>query len=71
MVEKFKPKASISFSEGNDGRDSHYYIIYQCPKCNKTIYEFKGETACDNCGTFFDWGFREPYIKMKPEIIGW
>jgi hypothetical protein len=71
MVTKIKPKASIAFTEGMDGRDSHYYIIYHCPTCNRLISFYRSNDACDECGTFYDWGSREPYIKMKPVIIGW
>ena len=53
MVKKIRPNAKAEFTNGNDGRDSHYYIQYSCPNCHKRIC--KDEMACDNCGTFFDW----------------
>lgn len=56
MVEKIKPRADIGFSQGNDGRDAHYYIKYSCPSCFKSIRQY--DIACDECGTFFDWSQR-------------
>lgn len=52
MVEKIRAKASIEWSDGNDGRDGRYYVEYRCPGCNRKIPE--GRMACDECGTFFD-----------------
>lgn len=53
MVEKIRPNAKAEWTDGNDGRDGHYYVEYSCPKCHRRI--FTDEMACDNCGTFFDW----------------
>jgi len=53
MMKKVRPNAEVKYSSGNDGRDEYYYIQYCCPVCGKNIS--KHETACDLCGTFFDW----------------
>lgn len=52
-VEKIRPDAEVRYDYGNDGRDGRYYISYCCPKCGRLL--FKGDIACDRCGTFFDW----------------
>jgi hypothetical protein len=31
----------------------------------------KNKNSCYKCGTFYDCGSREPYVKMEPVIIGW
>lgn len=66
-IEKIKPNARMMWTNGNDGRDGHYYICYTCPKCNKPIDE--GDIACDECGTFFDWTERA-HIKYT-QVIEW
>ena len=68
MVEKKRPKAEVYLNYGNDGRDAHYDIEYRCPKCNKKINYYKAETACDNCGTFYDWGNQEPKIVVTRTV---
>lgn len=55
-MEKVRPKATVEFSYGVDGRDCHYYISYKCPNCNKGI--IMNDIACTECGTFFDWSKR-------------
>ncbi len=52
MVRKIRPNANIKWSEGNDGRDGHYYIEYTCSGCGRIIREL--DIACDKCGTFHD-----------------
>ena len=64
-IEKIRPRAFIQFSEGNDGRDSHYYIEYRCAGCNRCIR--KGDIACDQCGTFHDWS-KTASIVIRREI---
>lgn len=68
MVEKIRPSASIEWSDGNDGRDGRYYIEYRCPKCNRRIRWYESDTACDQCGTFYDWGRREPRIEITRSV---
>lgn len=64
MVEKIRPEISVAFSHGNDGRDAYDYVMYSCPKCYRTIVGgYKSETACDRCGTFYDWGDHPARIK--------
>ena len=36
----------------------------------KKINYYKAETACDNCGTFYDWGNQEPKIVVT-RIVEW
>lgn len=59
-MKKILPKAEAKWDYGMDGRDPQRIIIFFCPKCGKRIRE--KETACDECGTFFDWSKR-PIIK--------
>ena len=68
MIEKIRPKASIEWSFGNDGRDAHYYIEYKCPKCNRLIRYYGSDTACDKYGTFYDWGNNPPSIEIERSI---
>lgn len=45
------------------------YFIYLCPKCYKPIHRgYRSETACDKCGTFFDWGDYPPRIVTTKSI---
>ena len=67
-VEKIRPIANVEYTEGIDGRDAHYYIEYKCPKCGRVIWGYKSKTACDQCGTFYDWGKREPSIEIKRSV---
>ena len=64
MIEKKRPTTSIKYDFGCDGRDGCYYIEYSCPTCGRTIFGYKSSTACDRCGTFYDWGQREPKIEI-------
>ena len=66
MVEKIRPRAFIEYSCGNDGRDEYEYIEFRCPGCNKKI--FKGDIACDECGTFMDWS-QKARIKTIKQIV--
>lgn len=68
MIEKIRPVATVKWSDGNDGWDGSYYIEYRCPKCGRLIYGYRRDTACDECGTFYDWGEREPSIKVIREV---
>lgn len=52
-MKKIRPDASAEFTYGIDGRDSHFFISFKCPKCGKSIRE--KDIACTECGTFFDW----------------
>lgn len=70
MMEKIRPKAEVRLDFGNDGRDEHYYIKYSCPTCGQIILGYRSETACDRCGTFYDWGVREPKIKVT-RMVEW
>lgn len=67
-IKKIRPLAWVEWSDGNDGRDGHYYIEYHCPKCGKRILYYRHENACDRCGTFYDWGKREPEIVITRSI---
>ena len=68
MVTKIRPKAYIEYSYGNDGRDGKYYIEYCCPTCGRKIRYYKSEIACDQCGTFYDWGTKEPKIIITRSV---
>jgi len=68
-ITKFRPKAEIRESYGEDGMGPRRtYIVYFCPCCGRRISKYGGETACDMCGTFYDWGKSEPVIIQKEEI---
>ena len=68
MIRKERPIATVEYNYGNDGRDGHYYIAYKCPCCLRYIPWHKYETACDRCGTFYDWGRSEPHIEIKRSV---
>lgn len=61
-MKKILPKAEAIYDYGMDGRDltKRYRCVFSCPKCGQGIRE--KETACDECGTFFDWS-KTPVIK--------
>ena len=63
MVNKIRPEADVWIDYGMDGV-LNYYIKYSCPTCGQIILGYRSETACDRCGTFYDWGVREPKIKV-------
>lgn len=68
MIQKYRPNATIKWSDGNDGRDGRYYIAFSCPKCGRYISGYESATACDQCGTFYDWGKREPRIEITRSV---
>lgn len=69
MIKKIRPYAEVDWNNGNDGRDGHYYIVYHCPTCHRKIRSgYRAETACDECGTFYDWGEKEPRIKVTRTV---
>ena len=71
QVKKLKVIAHPKLSFGNDGRDSHYVIEYSCPTCGRIIgCEYKGSNACDECGTFYDWGEKKPKL-MTEVFVDW
>lgn len=69
MVKKIKPKAAIKWNNGNDGRDGFDEIVYYCPTCRRQISYYMSDTACDECGTFYDWGKHKPYLKTYKQIV--
>lgn len=69
LIEKVRPEAELAIYHGSDGRDYQEYISYSCPKCYKPIHRgYRSETACDKCGTFFDWGDYPPRIVTTKSI---
>ena len=63
IIEKKRVKAEAVLCFGNDGRDAHWIIKYSCPTCGREIIcGYKSKTACDECGTFYDWGDKKPRI---------
>lgn len=62
-MEKIRPKATAEFSYGNDGRDSHYYIRYECPNCKTSFYV--EDKSCKECGTLFDWSKKATIETIK------
>ena len=67
-INKVRPSARVAVDYGPDGRDMRYYIEYRCPVCNNWTIGYKQENACDRCGTFYDWGNREPKIVVKRSV---
>lgn len=59
---KIRPQISAEYTDGIDGRDAHWYVEYSCPKCGRVIRWYKSDTACDKCGTFYDWGEHPPKL---------
>lgn len=68
VVNKIRPTAEVRLDFGMDGRDQHYYIHYSCPVCGQNIWGYRSKTACDRCGTFYDWGNREPRIVVSRSV---
>lgn len=68
MMIKKRPTARIEWSNGNDGWDGRYYIAYYCPECGRRIQHYAKDNACDRCGTFYDWGKREPVIEITRSV---
>lgn len=68
MVKKIRPNAEVRLNNGVDGRDESYYVHYSCPTCGRSIWGYRSETACDRCGTFFDWGNHEAKIKVSRAV---
>ncbi len=62
-VTKIRPKTRIEHKYNEDGWKDWYEIEYYCPTCSRNIRGYKSDNACDECGTFYDWG------KFKPEIV--
>ena len=69
-IEKIRPYTSVEHSEGIDGKDAYYYIEYRCPKCKNIIFGYRSSTACSSCGTFYDWGEKEPSIVIT-RVVKW
>lgn len=70
MIEKKKPRCVMKHDEGNGGygdfgRD---YFVYYCATCGKQINFYRQENACENCGTFHDWGKSEPHIVVRKTV---
>ena len=68
MINKIRPIATVEWSDGNDGRDGRFYIAYCCPKCHRMLPGYNKVNACDQCGTFFDWGKQEPVIEVTRSV---
>ena len=68
MVEKIRPKTKIVHRQNDDGCRTWYEIAYFCPKCGKSIFAYGREDACDQCGTFYDWGKEEPSIVVHRTV---
>ena len=68
MIDKIRPKAIARLEYNDDGKDSRYVIRYYCPRCNRDIAGYKSDTACDYCGTFYDWGKHAPQIKVTRTV---
>ena len=61
-VTKIKPETRVEHKYNEDGWKDWYEIEYYCPTCGRNIRGYKSDNACDECGTFYDWGKCEPEI---------
>ena len=68
MIEKKRPIATIERVSNEDGTRSYDDIVYKCPTCSKYIGRYKNHEVCFGCGTIFDWGTREPTIKVTKTV---
>ena len=62
-MERIRPKASVGFDRGEDGRDCYHYVQYRCPKCDIRI--IRGDVACAECGTFLDWSKKAKIVIVR------
>ena len=70
MISKIRPSAKIVKKYDEDGWHSWYAIEYFCPTCGEYIGQrYKSYNACDRCGTFYDWGAREPRIETTRAVV--
>ncbi len=68
-IQKIRPVAKIVSCTDEDGFSIWDEIAYQCPICGKLIkHGYQGETACDACGTFYDWGNSKPTIEIAKTV---
>ena len=70
MIERIRPRTVINEHFDMEFKTSSYGIDYYCPVCGKPIAFYKSHNACDECGTFFDWGERKPEIKIT-RTVAW
>ena len=69
MSQKYKPIAEIYVAIDEDGFHTWEAIRYRCPVCGRILYnEYGSENGCPDCEIFFDWGTREPKIKIEKHI---
>lgn len=63
-----RPNAVIRRAHNDDG--SRYWddIEYSCPICGRYIGSYGSEVGCKHCKIFYDWGDREPTIKVVKTI---
>lgn len=69
MIKKIRPLTELAKRSDSDGRSSWWDIDYFCPVCHRKIRDYKSDVACDECGTFYDWGSEKPKILTKREIV--
>ena len=69
MIKKIRPLAELAKRSDEDGWSSWWGIDYFCPVCHRKIRDYKSDVACDQCGTFYDWGSKKPKILTKREIV--
>ena len=55
MINKIRPEAKVVNRQSDDGWYTWHAIEYYCPECGRTIGKYMESTACDKCGTFYDW----------------
>lgn len=73
MVTKRRPLTKIyeyeTWNEDGTRSKKGIGIKYFCPGCNRLILYYKSNDACDICGTFYDWGEKEPTIKTEHHVV--
>lgn len=64
MIEKIRPTAKVVEKMNDDGWRTWHEAEYHCPTCGRKIRGYMEETACDECGTFYDWSKKAEVEKV-------
>ena len=66
---KISPIPKIVKHSNEDGRKIWDALEYFCPTCGKLIsLGYRSESACNKCGTFYDWKDHRPKIEIVKTI---
>lgn len=67
-VIKVKPDMRIVTRHDDDGKNEWQEIEYSCPLCHRVLRGWYTTVGCSDCRVFFDWGKKEPTIKVEQRI---